>query len=195
MSQLPETLKKKGFPNLGNILKGGAKIAGKVIKRHPVGGVLDDLGVLEGIGEALGIGPDERTIDKQLQSMTPEQLDTFLELKTLEAKAETQIAMERIAEIERVAEIHKNDMASDSKLSKNIRPVMLIALGVIAAVYSYLIIHASINGKLDELSDYSKQLLDSIQENIWWAFSLALNFYFGFREVGKAIVNWRRESK
>lgn len=99
---------KKGFPEIG---KGLIRMAGKIIKNHPVGGVLDDIGVLDGIGKALGVDPDIKTIEKTIDSMTPEKLQSYEKLKELEVQIAIQESQERMNlednETERVKSVNE----------------------------------------------------------------------------------------
>jgi len=87
LKEIGKKLFKKGQPEIG---KAVIRTAGKVIKSHPVGSVLDSIGILDGLGRALGVDPDEDSIIEAIDSMTPEQLAAHTKLE--EFKRDIQIA-------------------------------------------------------------------------------------------------------
>ncbi len=111
----------KGLPKVGEIL---IRAGGAAVKRTPVGGVLDEFGVLDAVGEAIGIGDegssDEgiETIEEMVTDMSAEQLQALTELK----KLETEMA---IAEIEADAAIitaqEEADSARVAEINETIR--------------------------------------------------------------------------
>lgn len=83
----------------------------------------------------------------------------------------------RIAIQEQVSERWRADMSSDSWLSKNIRPGVLIVItaALIIVIIASLFIPIQAN----------------IVNTIGWAFGIVGGAYFGGREIGKGIVNWK----
>jgi hypothetical protein len=82
LDKIGSALFQKGQKNLGKTI---IRTAGKLVKATPVGGLLDDFGILEGIGDALGVPPTESDILHTIEASSPEQLAAMLQTKQLEA--------------------------------------------------------------------------------------------------------------
>lgn len=183
-------LKRHGLQNLGKEL---IRIAGGVIKRHPIGGILDDTGILDSVGEALGIEPRNRQDLDVLEKATME-----LPAEQLAALAQLQSARDavKLAEIQagsnqenNLTDRHRSDMMSDNRLSKNIRPAMLIALTASASLYTHVclwaVIFAKVLGTSLDISETQRALISAGGTTLWLAASTALAFYFGGRSWEK----------
>jgi hypothetical protein len=126
-------------------------------------------------------------IDKIVTS-DEERLTLRNELAAIGAKA--QAASNDVEKMiqENVSARHAADMQSDNKLSKNIRPLSLIALTVITLLWGAIGLIF-----LDEPEGVTK-ITDSVKLTIWLAFLelltvldlLAFGFYFGGRSIEKA---------
>ena len=133
---------------LGKFLKG----AGSTIT-NTIGDVLPDSGVL-GIVKGL-ISKDD--------NLTPQDKETALKMLEMD-----------LSEIQEVTKRWESDMMSDSWLSKNVRPLIIIFLTI--AMSTFIIIDSSINGfdvKEDWISLLSSLLL------------LVYGAYFGGRSLEK----------
>ena len=106
---------KKGLPEIGKSL---IKIAGRAISKHPVGSILDDIGVLDSIGDALGVDSSPESIEKTIQNKTPEELQALTKLKELESNI-------AIAEIEERIKISEHRKDETSSVNETIRAEVL----------------------------------------------------------------------
>ena len=95
---------------------------------------------------------------------------------TLKKEIDAQIQSFEVAMQGQVTERWQADMASDSWLSKNVRPGVLIA---VALAFVGVIVTGTI-----------MPVPPPIVEAIQWGFSIVAGSYFGAREVGKGIINW-----
>ena len=109
-------------------------------------------------------------------------------LAELEGKLETAVN-------EQITSRWKADMASDSVLSKNVRPLMWIGLGVFYALLS--IVHIALTNwgvEIEEVITYSRPGVPAIvlsgTLNVFLTLTAA---YVGFREIGKGIINWKKK--
>lgn len=96
---------------------------------------------------------------------------------TLKAKIDAQVQAFMVAIQGQVTERWKADMASDSWLSKSIRPMTLAVIGL-------TFVGVIITGTVIPVDP-------AIIAAIKWGFSIVAGAYFGLREGGKALVNWR----
>lgn len=184
-----------GFHSLGRILlKGGARIAGAAVKNTPVGGILDEIGVLDGIGDALGIeSREEKEIAKEIEGKSPEELQALIRLKELDADAELAlIELEKAREAEITAR-HAADMLSDSPLSKNIRPITLIVLLKSSIEYSFTVLWGVVfltiavsKGIEIDIPPIASQVILWIGGALWTATGGATGFYFNQRTKEKS---------
>lgn len=186
--KLSELFAEKGFKEISKgLAKGGARLAGRFIKNTPVGGVLDELGILEAAGKALGVEPTEQSIKDELTKLSPEQAQALLGLKNLETRMEMQNSYERMFLEQSIAERWKIDATGESWLSKNVRPLLIIALACNAFGVTYTLLIAAITGNLDEVTPLADMLMQGLLESSWMTFSIGLNAYFGLREIGKGL--------
>lgn len=188
LKRLGGKFQSKGLPNIGKAI---IKAGGAAIARTPVGGVLDSIGVLDAVGEALGVDSAPESIENKIDAMTPEQVQALTRVKELETEM-------FVAELEHDAALesersrrHETDMKSDSALSKNIRPAMLIALVALASIYSYTVLILMLTDSFQSLDEWRKTLISEGQAQFWTAAGGALLFYFTLREAGKGIINWK----
>lgn len=168
---------KKGFPEIGKSL---IRLAGKVVKSHPIGGVLDEIGVLESVGKALGVDPKIETLEKVVAEMDEAKLKSLGELKRIEADitiASIELDKAEVLEITKRAEI---DSKSDSWFTRHIRPMALVFLTV-----SYIIYIFSASFFLDP---ESLELAQPLAANISLLMGGVYSFYFGGR-------SWEKVSK
>lgn len=142
--------------------------------------VLDVLtgGIFREVGDA---------IDKVVTS-DEERLQLRNNLATIETKAEeVKVKAEQFIQGE-LSKRHQTDMQSDSWLSKNIRPMSLIALVTITIAWGILGLVAL------ESSEGTVVATESVQFQVWTGFLglltaldlLAFGFYFGSRGVEKS---------
>ncbi|MFK5855380.1 MAG: hypothetical protein QM503_04550 [Bacteroidota bacterium] len=124
-------------------------------------GNLTGVQVLNKLGEAIGGS-----------SLNPAQKANALELLRLDVMDE-----------EERTKRHASDMASDSWLSKNIRPMTLIFLSVFTAM---LIVWDSVSISFDVKESYVSLLTTLLLA--------VFSFYFVLRDVNKMIIN-RKKSK
>ena len=80
-----------------------------------------------------------------------------------------------------VTDRHKTDMLSDSRLSKAIRPAMLIGLSCAVTVLCFL----------DSITSLAFEVDSDWKEIFKWAWMAALSFYF----VGREVTKWGKVTK
>jgi hypothetical protein len=143
--------------------------------------VLDIAGDVTGIEELNNVAD---LIAKD-DNLTPGQKKEALELYKLELAELDQWLNYNINFQKEISVRHKNDMASDSWLSKNIRPLTLAFF--IAAFFVFAILEGSINNF--SIDDSYKEILKN-------CLLLAIGFYFGIRGYEKAqhIKNNKKKS-
>ncbi len=151
---------KNGKTKIGKFLQGIAKVGPGVLK---FAGNLTGINALEKLGKALDKDTEMSEVDK--------------------AAAKAILEFE-IQEMQEITKRHAADMASDSWLSKNIRPMTLIAL--VLSLIIWVALDSSIKGfKVGtEWIDLYKILL-----------LLAFGFYYGGREIQKGIINWNKRGR
>lgn len=106
--------------------KFGQTAVGKFLKTQApdlAGDLLGLVGDVTGVGMLSTIGDKIKGSDK----LTPSQKETALELLKID-----------IAEMEEVTKRWESDMASDSWLSKNVRPLVLLYLVVVVSVFAVM---------------------------------------------------------
>lgn len=173
LQTLGKKLKESKLPQLAGIVLGETSI-GKVGR------------IIKGAAEILGTDEDPDAIAEALAGATPEQRAALLELSV----RETEAVEETEREIQRQTTArHAADMMGDSLLSKNLRPVLCIALNAAAVAYSYTILIVVILGQILEVNlnvgDYSRGLIANALTALWTAAGAANVFYFGGRTLEK----------
>lgn len=131
------------------------------------------------LDSVLNIG--SRLIDKLIPD--PEQkAKAQLELAKLAQEGKLADLQADMTEMQELTKRHQADMASDSWLAKNIRPVMLIAL-----FFAYIVFATASAFDLDTKTAYVELLGQ-------WGM-LAFSFYFGSRGMEKIAEIWANRTK
>lgn len=131
------------------------------------------------LDSVLNIG--SKLIDKLIPD--PEQkAKAQLELAKLAQEGKLADLQADMTEMQELTKRHQADMASDSWLAKNIRPVMLIALFT-----AYIIFATASVWDLDTKTAYVELLGQ-------WGM-LAFSFYFGSRGIEKIAEVWANKGK
>lgn len=151
MSDNPKLIKNKGEgTRVGNFLRGVKDVAPELLS---IAGTVTGISALNALGERI----------KGSDSLTPQNKEIALEMLRLD-----------VAEAQEVSKRWAADMTSDSWLSKNVRPLVLIFLTISMA--AFIIVDSSTNGfdvKEDWISLLSSLLL------------LVYGAYFGGRSLEK----------
>lgn len=125
---------------------------------------------------SINIGPN---FDKLLAQLT-KGIDTFVttkeEKERLKLEAEKAVFQQQLAMQQQLTDRHAADMKSDSWLSKNIRPLVLIACFALVTIFA--VADGNIGGFEVKVS-YVKMIESTL--------SLAVIFYFGGRSVEKGV--------
>lgn len=171
-----------GLRDLGRKLKKSKlpDLAGAVLSESPVGKVGR---TLRRVREVLGVDSEEPgDLAEALAGASPEQL---AELRRIEAEL-------RMSEGRELTARHEHDMLSDSWLSKNIRPMALMALLVVLFVYSAVAGGAAIWGP--EMGEDRAGVLLSFGSLLADLATVAVGFYFGSRGVQHCVGHWCKGS-
>ena len=167
------------------IFKGLPRIGAALIKTHPVGVALDEIGILRAVGDALGLGNDPAKIEKAVSEMTEEQLKSYTELKKLEADLEFKYIELEAKQLEnaiilqeQLSKRHEIDTNSDSFITRHVRPITLRFLTVSYIIYLYISAFAG-------LSQEQMETAKSLGMQISGLLGVVFSFYFGSRGMEK----------
>lgn len=155
-----------GLPALGTAIGG------------PAGGI-----VAATVGSLLGVDPqDDDALESAIASASPE---TLVRLREIEASLAAEAHATARADYAAVQAHHAADMASDSWLSKNIRPLALATTGV-----CYLVLTATVAFLLPlERAAIALPLMDGVTALL----VAQVGFYFGGRTLEKGTAIFRRK--
>jgi hypothetical protein len=158
LARIGRALVKTGLPALGTAVGG------------PAGGI-----VAASIGSLLGVDPaDERAVETAIAQASPE---TLVRLREIEAQVEAaRLAADETEQRELTAR-HGADMASDSWLAKNIRPLVLATT---TAVYLLFVVVCAFALPV-ERADLALSLVSGIGSLL----IAQVGFYFGGRSGEK----------
>lgn len=167
------------------IFKGLPRIGAALIKTHPVGVALDEIGILRAIGDALGLGNDPAKIEKAVSEMTEEQLKSYTELKKLEADLEFKYIELEAKQLEnaiilqeQLSKRHEIDTNSDSFFTKHVRPMTLCFLTFSYVVYLFISSFANLSSEQIEAAKVIGVQISSL-------LGVVMSFYFGSRGAEK----------
>ena len=158
----------------GQLLKGGASLLGQALIPIPGAGAAAGGAVGGWIAKALGVDAEPGAISAALAG-NPEAFTRLRELE-IEKEAELRQIIAQLAESEekQVTARHGADMASDSRLSKNIRPLTLAAL--VVGILVFILLDGALDGF--KVSDLWIERLMGLAEGAFY-------FYFGGRSLEK----------
>lgn len=167
--------------NLGRKLRESklGPLAGVVLGETPVGKIGR---VIKGAAEILGTEEDPDAVGAALRDATPEQRLALLELAARETEAREETSRR---EMDNLTARHAADMASQSWLSTNIRPVVTVALTAFFLLYvvvcvAIATVYYHLHRELDrELTGF----LQHLGMQIVGLLSVAIGFYFGSRAM------------
>jgi xanthine/CO dehydrogenase XdhC/CoxF family maturation factor len=180
-----------GLQSLGRKLKESklGPLAGVILGETPVGKIGR---IIKGAAEILGTDPDPDAITTAMENATADQRIALLELQAreIESDNETSRNME-----DNVTSRHAADMASQSYLSANIRPVVTISLMVFFFLYvaattvaAFIVFYHK--GSLDQALI---GLVTTLGFQLVGMLGTAIAFYFGFRGYENAKLGKPRD--
>lgn len=169
LQKLGKKLKQSKLPDLAGVILGETPVGkvGRIIKRA---------------SEILGTPEDPEAIADALATATPEQRQALLELQVRETEALAGVATN---EADNLTARHAADMASQSWLSINIRPIVTVVLLGFFLVYvmACVVIGTVCYSRCAELDRELAGFLEHLGMQIVALLSVAISFYFGARAV------------